>query len=79
MQGLKTFIHQKRFLQEEDHTSSGISQISDFQEIEDDWSGTIDHRKVEDHRLKWQSRFDRIVYLIAAVFVVYVMYQWVVQ
>jgi hypothetical protein len=75
MQRLKTFIHQKRFFQEQDHASSPVSPVPELQQIEDEWE-IIDHREVEDHRLKWQGRFDRIVYLLAAVFIIYVLFQW---
>lgn len=75
MQRLRTFIHQKRFLQK---PSAPASQTSPAREEnnEDDWGGTIDHRLVEDHRLKWQTRFDLVCYVLAVAIILYTLYQW---
>lgn len=72
---LKTFIHQKRFLQKQG-SSAGQTTPTGQQKDEDDWTGTIDHRLIEDHRLKWQKRFDRLCYLLAVAIVIYTLYQW---
>ena len=76
MHRLKTFIHQKRFFQREEPVSSRYSRSHEKELFEDDWEGTIDHRKVEIHRIKWQKRFDRVVYLVTVLLIVYTVYQW---
>lgn len=73
MQRFKTFVHQKRFEKGSIQPSPNLAPPQD----EDDWSGTIDHRLVEAHRLKWEKRVDWFVYLAAAAFIIYTVYRWV--
>lgn len=75
MQRLRTFIHQKRFLQKQG-SAAGHSHSTEQTKYADDWDGTIDHRLVEDHRLKWRKRFDAVCYFLAAAIILYTLYQW---
>ena len=77
MQRLKTFIHQKRYFEETGQSVKRSIKPKRKKNIaDDDWNGTIDHRKVEAHRLRWQKNIDRIIYFIAAGFVLYALFQW---
>lgn len=78
MQGLKTFVHQKRFQDGQVDKFTPVSRLSSSRKEEEEGDSTIDHRLVEAHRLRWQKRVDWVMYILAAAFLLYSMYQWIV-
>lgn len=66
---LRTFFHQKRFRNRENEESSDYPGASKTDGKPPD--PIIDHRQIEDHRLKWEKQADWILYLLAAALILY--------